>query len=188
MEPHLPVRVQAAVTVNCLLNYKQTTDMLRPELPTILSKYIEIMQTLDNEGVVCALEGLVQKFAAEIQPFAVQLVEKCVQAFMGYAKKSQADQQNEDYDGQTEMTAASCLSTIGSILNGELPQSAYLQLVPVLSPLFDFVLSADGCDYVEEGAECLNVVLYRLDAVPATLWFYFPALCYLLTSINSNSL
>lgn len=71
VDKHLPVRVQAAVTINCLLNYKQTTDMLRPELPTILEKYIEIMQTLDNEGVVLALEGLVQKYAQEIQPFAV---------------------------------------------------------------------------------------------------------------------
>jgi hypothetical protein len=43
VDKHLPVRVQAAVTVNCLLNYKQTLDMLRPELPTILEKYIEIM-------------------------------------------------------------------------------------------------------------------------------------------------
>lgn len=46
---------------------------------------------------------------------------------MGYAKKSmqQAENTNEDYDGNTEMTAASCISTINSILNGELPQSAY---------------------------------------------------------------
>lgn len=33
--------------------------MLRPEVPVILQKYVEIMQNIDNEGVVLALEGLV---------------------------------------------------------------------------------------------------------------------------------
>lgn len=41
-------------------------DMLRPELNTILVKYIEIMQKVDNEGVVLALEGIIQNFSKEI--------------------------------------------------------------------------------------------------------------------------
>jgi hypothetical protein len=60
--------------------------------------------------------------------------------------------------------------------------------VPILIPLFDFVLSSEGCDYIEEGSDCLNVVLYRLDNVPPSLWFYYPALCYLLISVPSEML
>jgi hypothetical protein len=34
--------------------------MLRPELPKILETYLKLMNQLDNEGVVMALEGIVQ--------------------------------------------------------------------------------------------------------------------------------
>ena len=50
-------------------------------------------------------------------------MEQLAFAFMGYAKKSmeQAEKNDEDYEGSIEMTAASCLSTIKSILTGGLP-------------------------------------------------------------------
>jgi len=36
--------------------------MLRPELPKILETYLKLMNQLDNEGVVMALEGIVQNY------------------------------------------------------------------------------------------------------------------------------
>lgn len=87
---------------------------------------------------------------------------------MNYAKKSmqQAEKiDNDDYDGSTEMTAASCLSAVKSILAGELPMDAYSKVIPVLIPVFNFVFSSDGCDYIDEGSDILNIVLYHLDFI-----------------------
>lgn len=33
--------------------------MLRPEIPNILKTYVQLMNQIDNEGVVMALEGIV---------------------------------------------------------------------------------------------------------------------------------
>lgn len=82
------------------------------------------------------------------------------------------------------MTAASCLTTIKSIISGSLQQDAYHKLIPVLMPIFNFVFCTDGVDYIEEGADCLNIILYNVDTVPASLWFFFPALCYMLISVK----
>jgi hypothetical protein len=49
-------------------------------------------------------------------------------AFIAYSKKSmqQAEKNDDmDYDGSTEMTAASCLGAIKTILAGELPKESY---------------------------------------------------------------
>jgi hypothetical protein len=43
VDQYLPVKIQASICINCLLSQKQAVDMLRPELNTILEKYVEIM-------------------------------------------------------------------------------------------------------------------------------------------------
>lgn len=86
------------------------------------------------------------------------------------------------------MTAASCLSAIKSILAGELPKESYIEVIPILAPVFNFVLSSDGCDYIDEGSDILNMLLYNQDQVDNQLWFYYPTLCYLLISIPENKL
>ena len=48
--------------------------------------------------------------------------------------------------------------------------------------VFNYVFSTDGCDYMEEGADILNIILYHSKTVDPNLWFYYPALCYLLLS------
>jgi hypothetical protein len=57
-----------------------------------------------------------------------------------------------------------------------------------LIPVFNFVFSSDGCDYIDEGSDILNILLYKSDAVNPSLWFYYPALCYLLLSVPENFL
>ena len=51
-----------------------------------------------------------------------------------------------------------------------------------MQPVFNYVFTSDGCDYFEEGADILNIILYHCKSIDANLWFYYPALCYILLS------
>lgn len=86
------------------------------------------------------------------------------------------------------MTAASCLSAVKSIFSGELKKEDYEKAITILIPIWNFVLSSDGCDYLDEGADILNIILYNLDTIDARLWFYFPTMFYLLLSVNEKQL
>ena len=61
IDGEIPVRVKAAVALNCLLLQKDAEDLLRPALPKILEIYIKLMDVIDNDGIVEALEVILKK-------------------------------------------------------------------------------------------------------------------------------
>lgn len=81
--------MKAAVSLSCLLDHKEAEDLLRPYLQNILECYLKIMDQVDNEGVVNALEGIVQSFHNEIVPYSFQLITHLTMAFQKYCLKQQ---------------------------------------------------------------------------------------------------
>ncbi len=73
-------------------------------------------------------------------------------------------------------------------MGANLKDDAYKKVIQVLMPVFYFVFSSEGCDYIDEGSDILNTILYHSDSVDPSLWFYYPALCYLLISVPENYL
>ncbi len=86
-DSQLPVRVKAAVALNCLLSQKHAEDLLRPILPNILEIYIKLMDQIDNEGIVAALEGIVDSYQDNISPFAHRLIQHLCMAFHKYCSQ-----------------------------------------------------------------------------------------------------
>lgn len=73
-DSELPVKVKAAISLSYLLDHKEAEDLLRPYLQNILECYLKIMDEIDNEAVVNALEAIVQSFHNEIVPYSYQLI------------------------------------------------------------------------------------------------------------------
>lgn len=56
LDPDLPVKVKAAVTLNCLLLYKDAQTIIKPGLNQILEIYLRLMDESDCEDIVASLE------------------------------------------------------------------------------------------------------------------------------------
>lgn len=189
MDTQLPVRVKAAVALNCLLTQKEAEDLLRPSLPKILEIYLKLMDQIDNEGIVAALEGIVDSYQQEIVPYAYDLVVHLTSAFHKYCQKSnnQALNTNEDEDdSEAEMAAAGCLEAIRRILMAKLPEVTYGSLQVVLAPVFNFCFSEDGSDFIDEALSCLNILLYNSQVLSDQLLFYYPILVYIIIGLPAN--
>jgi hypothetical protein len=121
------------------------------------------MDSIDNEGVVAALEGIVSTYHNEIVPYSYQLINHLVAAFQKLCQKqhNRADDDDDGDDGECELTAAGCLEAIRRILLSPLPEHTYGQVEGLLLPVFNYCLSSEGCDYIEEGLGCLNLILYN---------------------------
>lgn len=123
------------------------------------------MDEVDNEGVVNALEAIVQSFHNEIVPYSYQLIQHLTMAFQKYCLKQQKqmEQNDEEYDdyGETELTAASCLEAIKRILWSPLPEYVYRKLESTLIPVLNYILSNEGMDYIDEGLNILNLLLFN---------------------------
>lgn len=64
-DPALPVQAAAACSIRQLIDQEGTTDLLRPYLPQLVSGYFRIMEEMENDAVLSALQVIV--FAHEWQ-------------------------------------------------------------------------------------------------------------------------
>ena len=190
MDANLPVRVKAAVALNCLLLQKEAEDLLRPLLPKILEIYLKLMDQIDNEGIVAALEGIVDSYQNEIVPYAYDLIIHLVNAFHKYCNKTTNAAKDDDEDNdesEAELAAVGCLEAIRRILQAKLPESTYSTIQVVLVPVFNYCFSEDGSDFIDEALNCLNIILYNSKSVDSNLLIYYPILCYIIIGIPETT-
>jgi hypothetical protein len=71
----LPVRLNAAFSVSKLLQDETACNLLKPHLSSILQSYLKLMNEIESEDLVSALEEIVSLYRDDIDPFATQLAE-----------------------------------------------------------------------------------------------------------------
>ena len=71
----MPVRLQAATSINKLLHNEDAANFLKPALKDILEQYLKLMSEIDSEELVEALELIINHFKDDITPYALQLTE-----------------------------------------------------------------------------------------------------------------
>lgn len=80
-DPELPVRLNAATSIHKLLNNDNILNFLKPALKDILETFLKLMNEIDSEDLVTALEEVVGHFKDDITPYALQLSEHLVGSY-----------------------------------------------------------------------------------------------------------
>jgi hypothetical protein len=72
------------------------------------------------------------------------------------------DDEDDDFDNaEAELTSSGCLEAIKRIFSAPLPEQVYAQLTDVFIPTFNYCLTVDGSDFLEEGLSCFNLLIYK---------------------------
>jgi len=71
----LPVKVAAGLALAKMLKNDVAVEFLKPALKNILEIYLKIMEQIDSEELIAALEVIMEKYQEDIGPFAVQLAQ-----------------------------------------------------------------------------------------------------------------
>jgi hypothetical protein len=87
-DPAIPVQAAAACSLRVLIAQDGATDLLRPLLPQIVGEYFRIMEEVENDSVLSALQAIVLQYGEEIASIAPTMVEHLVKMFSEYAKES----------------------------------------------------------------------------------------------------
>lgn len=178
VDSQLPVRYEGALALPKVLSWDVSKQRLASELRGLLEIYLKLMNEIDSEDVVEALESIVSAFPKEIVPFSMELTQHLTLAFTRMIQKDM----NED-EGESAMAAVSTLNTISKIIDvlEEKPEDL-VKVSHILKPVFDHCLSEEGCDYFEETLNLLTCLLYY--APDNSL----PHLFYLITHLRNSIL
>jgi hypothetical protein len=167
-DPALPVQAAAACSMRVLIDQDGSIELLRPMLTEIVGEYFRIMDDLESDTVLSALQALVYKFGEEIQGIAPLMVEKLIVNFDTF------NSQQSDDDDEAAFSAGQCLDTVGAVIEAlEAVPPAVSVLEPLVVPLLVRILeNADelGYDYVDNAVQILGLLTYINDDVSLPLW------------------
>jgi hypothetical protein len=153
---NLCIRLQAAVTLNKFIKDKEVKSLLKPKLGPMLQTYLKIMDEVDNEELVGALEEIVDIFSEDIAPFAEGL---CLELMKAYQRMVTTDVDEDD--GETALAAMGCVTAIRRILNSAQDNKELLsKLEQTIFPIILFSITPDGLDSIEDGLDCATILLY----------------------------
>ncbi len=106
----IPVRTSAACSLRVMIDAEEIAELLKPIIPQIVEEYFRIMEEVDSDSVLSALQVIVTQFGKEITDMAPAMVGHLLQIF---ANSSSA---GED-DDEAVFTATQCLDTITAVMD-----------------------------------------------------------------------
>ncbi|PSC72993.1 importin beta-like SAD2 [Micractinium conductrix] len=179
-DPELPVRIDAAVSVRSFLDAVDEEDMdpLRPLVPQLLQQFLTLSNEIDNEDLTFSLETVIERFAADMAPYATGLCQQLAQQFWRITAAGEgAEGGDDDEDGGDDGALAAygvlrALSTVLESIHG-LPQ-LYLQMEEVLFPILERYTSTDGQDIFEEIMQLATYLTYFAPEISPRMWTLYP--------------
>ena len=84
------------------------------------------------------------------------------------------------------MAAAGCVTAIRRIIEAlNKDKSGLSQILPVIYPTLTHTLTPDGLEAIEEGLDCINILIYhgydRNTCLPIELWNLLPQMIYVVS-------
>ena len=165
-DPAVPVQAAAACSMKQLIDSEGAVDLLRPYLQEIVSEYFRIMNEVENEAILGALQGLVESFGDEIDPIAGTMVSHLINAFEGFSAAGSDDD-------EAAFNATQCLDTIACIIEAiEGREQTMRQLEAIILPLLSKLInSGENCfEYLDNALQILNMLMYTESPISPGLY------------------
>jgi len=184
-EGELPVRVRAAISLNAIFENDKAHEYIIPFLDKILISYINLMDAVENERLIKSFGGIIEKFAENISPYAVDLVKYLTNVFYKTDQESlQSAFLNEIQE--KEAVAAGFLSSILRIFDPNLARNVIYELKQLLFPTLMYILKNESSNYLSLGLKILDKLLLYLDSLDEEMWMFYPILNYLIVGFPQN--
>ena len=128
----LPIRVEAALALNNLLEHDVAVEFIRPGLEPLLKTYLKIMDDIDFDQLVHALKNIVEIYGNEIAPYAVGL---CMKLGEAYLRLTAQKGTSVSEDSETSLTADGLMTAIRRVL--ESISGKYKELYPQIEEILE---------------------------------------------------
>lgn len=185
---NLPVQIAAAEALGVLLGNPAVQDMLKQDLIDILKLILELMEKVDFEGLVVALENIIQNYQSIIAPHSDEIISGVGQAYYSYKRNATnsslgrgGNQDEEEAVDSSERAAQACLHTMANLLKANLKEETYYKCTPHILEIFANTI-IDGDEY--NFTTCLsliNLLVYKNKNLSNDLVFFYPIITYLIT-------
>ena len=180
-DPALPVRVEAALSLQPLIRHEVIRASMQQNIPQIMQQLLKLANEVDVDALANVMEDFVEEFAAELTPFAVALSEQLRDTYLRIVRElleRQSAKDDEetygDFLDDKSITALGVLQTIGTlILTLEATPDVLMHLETILMPVIQITLENKLFDLYNEIFEIIDSCTFSAKAVSPTMWQAF---------------
>ncbi|KAF3927635.1 Importin-7 [Arthrobotrys entomopaga] len=172
----LPVRVEAALALSPLIRHEYIKSQMQGTIVQIMQRLLDLTNEVDLDSLANVMEELVESFATQLTPFAVDLTKSLRDTYIRIVSEvldKNADEYNELIDDKS-ITALGILQTIGTlILTLETSPDILLHLETILEPVIKITLENKLYDLYNEVFEIIDSCTFSAKAISPTMWMIF---------------
>ena len=93
----------------------------------------------------------------------------------------------EDDDGESALAAVGCVTALRRILDScQKNKHLLVQMEDIIYPILVHSLTSQGMDAIEDGVDCLTLLLYYGEHISPKLWALFPQMLYVVCGEDDN--
>ncbi|WFD08591.1 Nonsense-mediated mRNA decay protein 5 [Malassezia vespertilionis] len=188
MDAELPVRVQAAEAIGELIGHDEVHNAMAPNAARLMQEFLKLSDETDLDVLMTTQEKVVNTFAEELLPFAVQLVQQLASIYMrlvrenlagGDAEADGAHAFNMDQNEEDKYFAAlGNLSTMYQMVStAESRPEILAELEQVILPAVALTIETETIDLFDDCFQLTDVLTYYQKRISPAMWNVF-ALMY----------
>jgi hypothetical protein len=168
----LPVRVEAACSLQHFLDAEVCQEVVRPILKEVLQALFTMMDIVPIDEVVSTLEKIISNYGDALLPVCSELTVKLLQTFATYTVRSRKDD-----DDAVAMAAYACVECVSTLFE---KMQSHPQVYPVLErhtlPFLHQILdpSGEAIEFLEQGLRIIAWTAQCGPSVSPQLWELFP--------------
>ena len=168
-DAELPVRVQAALAINNIVEYNCAEAAVLSVLPQLVEALFALMNDIGNEEVVQTLDNLIERYGDRMAPYAVQIVGALANNFLRLFEECDDDGDDESLAAMWVMQA---ISTMMEAVKDR--PECYAQMEQHLLPMLSRMMGESARDFFEDVNEVLAYLTYYSPQISDGLWALFP--------------
>ena len=180
-DPDLPVRVEAALSLQPLIRHEVIRASMQQNIPQIMQQLLKLANEVDVDALANVMEDFVEEFATELTPFAVALSEQLRDTYLRIVRElverhnsKDEDETYGDFLDDKSITALGVLQTIGTlILTLEATPDVLMHLETILMPVISITLDNKLYDLYNEIFEIIDSCTFSAKRVSPTMWQAF---------------
>jgi hypothetical protein len=168
--PELPTRVQAALALRSLVQTDEAKPLLGNVLPDLFQIMFSLINEIDSDDLVSALDSIIFEFKNSIGPYAVAICEQLTKELFRLSANVDED------DSETAiLAAAECGRALVTVLSGvRRTPDLYPEIFRVVLPFLKNAIQTAQDDFVEHALQVLSFVSYFIPKpFPPELWEFF---------------
>ncbi|KAI8868477.1 ARM repeat-containing protein [Ramicandelaber brevisporus] len=183
----LPVRIQAASSLNQLLRRNVVHDIVRPVLSQVVQMLLELMPLVDTDILPMLLDTIIDTFPTELEPYAAQVTQQMVSNYRrvvasltGDADLAPEASTDNDSGGSAADKASAAMGMLKAIdtlvINFADSPHVVENIEAIAAPAIQMTFANDVIDVYESALELLESFIYVRKTVSQATWTIFEPL------------